>query len=237
MLFRSKDMFQNWPGGIIAGILFHSGLVDNTPLIEDLLVKSKDELYTGNIYRRGGMSATDANEDVETPFSDEINISSMIPIAKNSFSIPGAFEYSVYNDHIYIDGGCLYNVDYLTPISYCKEMGFEDKDIIIDVMATNPFNSTFKDMRNASSIEMFNRARDFSNREAYYYYYHDTRYFYKNINYRYSVIPKTSIDLNILWAFPLSTDKKKMEKARQDGYNDAKEEIQKSRMKLKFEKN
>jgi len=49
----------------------------------------------------------------------------------------------------------------------------------------------------------------------------------KDINYRYSVIPKTDIDLYILWKFTLSTDKRKMEKAREDGYNDAKEEISK----------
>ena len=133
-----SQIFKFWPGGIIDGLLFRPGLVDSTP--ERELLKKMFDLSGGHIQREVIIGASNADLNKFEAFHSEINDTSIVEIALASSSIPGFFPPTILDNINYVDGGIMYNVNYATPIQLCKNKGYSDDKIIVDIVMTTPFN-------------------------------------------------------------------------------------------------
>ena len=60
------------------------------------------------------------------PFSNQsITLDEFLNAVVASASIPAAFPFTVINNHNYMDGGTVRNLNIEDAINYCKDQGFE----------------------------------------------------------------------------------------------------------------
>lgn len=74
-----------------------------------------------------------------------------------SVSFPGVFPYVNYNGNTLIDGSCLYSITIFDAINHCKQAGFAESDIIIDVVLTSGSSLKQKDVSDFNGLEMLMR--------------------------------------------------------------------------------
>lgn len=102
------------------------------------------------------------------------------------------------NETTLVDGLVLSNLDLSEAITSCKDKGFKDEDIIVDViMCFDKIISwddwTMKDSRYKNAYELYNRKEYF--KEFYYYYEDITRVVrgYPNVHFRHMISPRQDI--------------------------------------------
>ena len=82
---------------------------------------------------------------------------------KASSSIPFLFPPTQYAGHVLMDGGTVWNTNLVSAVDKCKELGFTDKDILIDVLLLNqPKLSPAEQGKDLNSIENYLRRREIS---------------------------------------------------------------------------
>lgn len=131
---RREKVYKPWHGfyiTVIEAFFNQPSLFDNSPLKESL-----DEYIKGKeIKRKLSIGVTDAtNADVLTFDLDQIAIENATQLILDSTSMPAVFPYQTSNELILMDGGVMINIDVHSAVRRCKEMGFEDKDIIVDAI-------------------------------------------------------------------------------------------------------
>lgn len=127
----SDKVYVNWPKGFLDGITNESGIFDNTPLLN--LVTSFFNQY-GSIKRKTVVSSVDVNSGEYVVFDDSMPFSDFPLLVVSSASIPFIFPHRHYGNHILMDGGTVWNTNLVSAVDKCKDMGFEDKDIILDII-------------------------------------------------------------------------------------------------------
>lgn len=161
----TSDVYNDWePYGVVTGITQKSGAFNDTPGFvwgEEIV-----EEQGGKANRMFVASCVDANQGHYVPFNETVNITKA---SISSSSIPAAFEYRKWDDYfgpgedvICIDGGSVWNINIASAIDRCRGAGFEDKDIILDVVWCDKMNGTlsWKDRDNAiSNLEYYKKIK------------------------------------------------------------------------------
>lgn len=213
-----SEIFKNWDnGGIIRGLLFESCLLDSTP--EQNFLNKTYYKFNHTLKRNMTLGLTDFN----TPkfVSDKkINDSNWLIYAMASSANPGMFPAIEYDDTIYVDGGVYYRIDLVSSINYCRNQGYEDKNIIIDAIYVIPSIYPYFNSTGATSLDMANRYLEMNNLLKSTILYYDTTTYYKEVNFRYMVILKITFLKPVLKIFPLDTNPKRIREAFELGYND-----------------
>lgn len=125
------NAYGNWPGGIIQGLFFKTGIFDLQPGVDWVTEK-----WGNNVVKRKSSFATvDANKAEYIVY--DYNATDTLPddfiqSAFASSSIPGVFPHVQRGDKTLIDGGVIWNLDVPSAIRRCKEIVDDEKDIIID---------------------------------------------------------------------------------------------------------
>ena len=101
-LLRNKEVYENWPGGPVDGILFRNGIFNTEPL-RKLLKK-----YVNTPMKRMlSITATDANKAERVVFNESLSIDEVIEACMSSSSLPAAFPHQSFKNTTFIDGGCI----------------------------------------------------------------------------------------------------------------------------------
>jgi predicted acylesterase/phospholipase RssA len=132
---QMSNIIKNWPLSIAQGLFGESGLFDTSPEMEFITSYASDK----PIKRHITIGMTDAQHGGEYIVSDK-NFSRGIDFVKyvvGSSAIPAIFPDLKIGDDVFIDGLAVDNLDIISPINRCKELGFEEKDIVIDIILTN----------------------------------------------------------------------------------------------------
>jgi predicted patatin/cPLA2 family phospholipase len=140
----SKDkIYKNWKSLGILGpayaLFAETGFYDTTPLRELLtsILSDRDivrDLHIGiNNIETGAYEVVEAKTLTKEELINAILSSSAVPIIFPAIDFKGG---------LYQDGGVKHGVDILSGVNECKKKGFEEKDIIIDVVKC--FNKQFK---------------------------------------------------------------------------------------------
>jgi predicted acylesterase/phospholipase RssA len=132
---KMSDIFTNWPLSIAQGLFEESGLFDTSPEMAFVAGFAGDR----SIKRHVTIGMTDSQHGGEYIVTDK-NFSKGSDFAKyviGSSAIPAVFPTLKVNDDVFIDGLAVSDLDIISPINRCKELGFEDKDIVIDIILTN----------------------------------------------------------------------------------------------------
>ena len=97
---KRADIYKNFKGGLVQGLLYERGLFDSSPslnLLKKEITKAPQRklnigtcnLRTGNLVR----------------YHENLTVPNLIEAALASGSVPTFFPYSTFDDEIYVDGG------------------------------------------------------------------------------------------------------------------------------------
>jgi len=120
---------------IIYNLNYRSGLFNNHPEL-DLLHKYFDNKSIQVLISIG---VTDFTEGVNKVFDldKETNTDRIINLIKSSSSAPILFQNMKMDNHTYVDGGVLQNLDVGSVVRRCQELGYQQKDIVLDIVLSS----------------------------------------------------------------------------------------------------
>lgn len=181
-----KSIVQEWPEGIIHGLLHESGLLDDSPLFN--LLSEVINTAPNGVQRKFVVSAADTitggyrTFDESTPFED-------LPTAFiSSGSMPAVFPTRPYKGDILMDGGTVWNTNVATAINKCLELVDDRSKIVLDV-AVCAHEQVERVEKTGNTISNFLRYRQL---KKYYNYMNDVleeEEAYPGVNFRYTFIP------------------------------------------------
>ena len=139
-----KKVMKWWTEGIATGVLLKSSLFNNSPLKKLLTEQVGDK----KIERHISIGTTDANnaDFVQYKYSPGPMPADYIETLLASAAIPGIFPPVKRDGKLLIDGGCIWNSDITAAVNMCRDLGYGDKDIILDYVLCS--GSTIEDGEN-----------------------------------------------------------------------------------------
>jgi predicted patatin/cPLA2 family phospholipase len=196
-------------------------LFDNSPLKETLdgFMKGK------SIHRKLSIGVTDAtNADVLIFDLDQLPIENATQLILDSTSMPAVFPYQTSNELILMDGGVMVNIDVHSAVRRCQELGFAEKDIIVDaILPTGASIDKIYSNVSYTGYDMYKRYKQLIEyRAALDDIIHAINDF-PNVNFRYIVFPLESIPS---FTVPIFFDKDSIEQMIGLGEQDAKKVIE-----------
>ena len=220
---KKEDVYRPWHGWyvmMLEAFFNQPSLFDNSPL------KSKlDEYVKGKeILRKLSIGVTDAtNADVLTFDLDRLPIENATQLILDSTSMPAVFPYQTSNELILMDGGVMINIDVHSAVRRCHEMGFTDKDIIVDaILPTGASIDKIYSNVTYTGYDMYKRYKQLIEyRAALDDIIHAINDF-PNVKFRYIVFPLESIPS---FTVPIFFDKDSIEQMIKLGEDDAKKVI------------
>ena len=191
---KASDIFKYWTGGIATGILgLAPSLLNNDPL-RQLLTKVLDGKTVERKFSVGTCDANTAEYVVYTYEPTPTRPADLIETLIASAAIDGVFPPVLRDGRTLVDGGSIWNTNIPSAVNGCRELGYEDKDIIIDYILcagkemsereTDDFHA-FKHLLNAWEIRSFYGAMGDVER---------TKPFYPEVNFRYTIAPSAPLD-------------------------------------------
>ena len=134
------DTMAQWPGilpGPVEGLLYHKGLMDESPMTAYLNDYFKD--FPG-IQKKVVLSAVDVESGLYHPFDESVGIGNLGTVIRASTSIPFAFEPTYFEGHWYMDGGTVWNINLKDAIDKCLEIVEDEEHVVLDVAITEFVN-------------------------------------------------------------------------------------------------
>ena len=195
-------IWQNWPWlGPFEGLI-RSSVLDNSPFLA-LLQKAQEnvEERQGSTGFKRGLAIQSVDLDTgEIVIFDETTPRDKIAHAiKSSASIPIFFPPELMDDRALVDGGLFTNLDLSEAVLNCREKGYDDRDIIIDVIMC--FDKVVEIPQwTPGEVKYKNAYELFARKEAYidfYYYYEDlTRVVrgYPEVEFRHLLTPRVPLE-------------------------------------------
>jgi predicted patatin/cPLA2 family phospholipase len=179
---NNSDIYKEWPGGLIVGLLFERGLYNNEPAYE-----------LGKIWCSGPRqrNITCGSANLDTGLFDTFNESvgaAIVDAVIASSSVPFFFPSKTFEGYTWADGGGIINLDVESAIVRCMEMTGNQRDVIIDQLydgySTNlPSATSFK------TLHVLERMYEIYSYDSAIWYSYNAMQAYPNVNYRYIVKP------------------------------------------------
>lgn len=205
----SSNVYVDWPGGIIDGILLQRGLYDDKPL-KDYMTK----LFTG-IKRNITVGTVNLNDGGFYNFNETVGNVDIIEAALCSASIPGFFPFQEFMGKNFVDGGTLTSIDIGSAINRCYDVIKDYTKITIDMFSCHhhDLNTTDKDLK---SFEVLSRAEEIKKYDKGMQGLYWALSAFPQVNFRYYIMPSVS-----LGTIPLNFTSAALEYNWQLGYKDA----------------
>ena len=155
-----SSLYKNWLGGIARGLFFEGGLYNSAPM-EDFLKKEFTDI---SIKRKLDIGIVDVLDGSYKDFSDT-NVTqgeNLVDAMYASMSFAGFFPPAEVLGSSYFDGSAVWDIDIFSAINRCKEEGFAESDIIVDVILTSSANLKQVQAEDYKSIGMLFRYLEIS---------------------------------------------------------------------------
>ena len=213
-----KDIYKNWNwGGVARGLLYEDALYDSSPFRE--YIKSKLSPPKRHLF----VSATDATTGAEKTWDESIPYEDLLLAIDASSSYPGFFSPVKLNGTVYYDGGVSFSINIHDAVLKCRDKGFKDADIVIDVLLCSGATFVDKDVSKYKTIPMTLR---FYEIERFY----ETMELiergmqdYYEVDFRYVVAPTSKLEPSIV---PMEFRHEDIIKMIEKGKEDAKQAMQ-----------
>ena len=215
---KSKDVFKMWPGGIIDGLLFKEGILNNKPLI-DFVTK---QTVGRTVRRKVSLALADANSADYVVYdynATDVMPEDYIESAIGSSAIPFAFPHVHRGNRTLIDGGSIWNLDIASAVRRCREVVDNDEDIIIDTIScSNHEIEKIDNIHKFSTFQHFMRGRELKA------FYDDldeiekAKILFPDVTFRYSIAPSEVLSGSPI---PLDFSKSHLDKCFAVGKKDA----------------
>jgi len=212
----NASLYKNWFGGIARGLFFEGGLYNSAPL-EDFI---KKEFKDVKMQRSMDIGIVDVLDGSYKDFSEK-NITSganLNDALYASMSFAGFFPPADVLGSSFFDGSAVWDIDIFSAINSCKDLGFDEADIDVDVIMTSAANLKEVQAEDYKSIGMLFRYLEISS------FYNSmdgllrAKFAYQKANFRYVVTPTGSIPSSL---YPLNLSEKQVNSAFAMGVKDA----------------
>ena len=186
MNLNQKDIYVDWPLGIINGVLFQKGFFNNAPYID----YANYFLNNATFKRKFSIGAINANDGKYYTVNETTSLTKLKQYFVASAAIAGYFPYSEINNTAFIEGSTLFAVDLFTAIQRCLIItGNVEQDIILDAVLLEENKSLEKNMTGAHSLVMAMRYFELNGYLMSTYYIQDVIRHFPNVTYRYLITP------------------------------------------------
>lgn len=231
----SKDkLYKNWKNLGIFGpayaLFSETGLYDTSPLREliNKVLSDKEILRDLHI----GITNIETGE-YEVIEAKTLSKKDLVDASLASSAVPIIFPAIEFKGKMYQDGGLKHGIDILSGINECKEKGFEEKDIVVDIIKC--FNKEFqhKDPTKFNSVESFLHWLSIWNKDRSARDIDDIIRNFKEVNFRYLIAPSKELPNSIALFFK----KEEIELMFSIGEEDAKNAVIKINQEVKSNNN
>jgi len=182
------NVFEEYPEGLVKAITEESSILSTKPLFEFLRAQYEDvkPIKDRDVY----WNCADANSGTYIQLDKTIDDPVKATIA--SGSIPIAFPPQIWEDKNWVlsDGGANYNLNFASVIQKCREYGYEDKDIVVDIVSAWHFHPPGKYEISQNAYDNYKRVQHI---KKYHFKDNDVVEFiraFPNIDFRYYVRPQ-----------------------------------------------
>ena len=123
------NIYKNWPGGVVEGLFFKTGLYDSTPLRETYRA-----IYRGReLKRKLDIGTTNLFNGTLTNFEMSVSEEEFLDILMATTAMPVLFSPKNMIESTWYDGSATWSMDVGTAINRCAELVPLDK-ITVDVV-------------------------------------------------------------------------------------------------------
>lgn len=210
----SDAIFKEFTGGLVAGLLFHSGLFDTSP--ESQLIK---KWVTKPAQRKLSMGTVEINSGMFRTYNETYTLSQQQEAAMCSSAIPVVFENQKFNGGVYCDGGLFTSFDAVTAIERCLESTQQESEIYLDIFSCFP-DILPSEGAKMKTPEVIARAFDIRGNTGGFRNLYVAKQAYPKVNFRYFIEPLEAFSSN-----PLNFTTVFVNELINYGYNDAKKII------------
>ena len=120
---------------MIYGFFYENSIYDASKLYKFIDKEFKDK----KILRHINIGLANVLNGAFKTFKETHSPDQFIQILQASLSFPGAFKTVEAFDSLWFTGSAIYEIDVMSPIRHCRELGYADEDIYIDaVLSGNP---------------------------------------------------------------------------------------------------
>lgn len=190
-----EDVLKFWPGGLAEGILLRSSIFKN-----DALKKTISEATNGRKFQRiFTAGTTDANQGRFVKYTyrpGQFFDSHAIDSCLASAAIPAIFPPLKRDGNVLIDGGMIWSYDIPSSIEGCRELGYQDKDMIVDTIILGETHLIDeKVMAGLHTMSIALRAYGLNSFHHHMRLYEQGKEFYPEVNFRYFIAPSETLSL------------------------------------------
>jgi len=167
--------------------------------------------------------ATKARDGRPKVWDESTDLDTLHKAIDASTAYPGFFDpVEDIDDEVYYDGGTSFSINIADAINRCRDMGFAEENIVLDVILNTAATIKEKETKDYTSIPMLIR-------------YLEIRLFYntmdllerakdgfRTVNFRYTIAPTSKLDSGLL---PFNFSKKQIQNNLQKGREDAQRAI------------
>jgi predicted patatin/cPLA2 family phospholipase len=215
----SNDIYDNWWGGPLYGLFFKTGLYDTTPLKKML----NSIIQDSEIKRKFVCGATNyLTGDYETFDEETLNREEYVDAITSSASYPVIFPVNKFRNKYYMDGGVKINLDIASGVNKCTDMGYDDKDIVLDVIMLNSAVLSQQDATGVHPLGVLNRVFEIQGYDNAMRDIEFAREVFTDVNFRYVIAPTRNLPSGKI---PLNFSPSQIEAMIKYGYEDAKNVI------------
>eukprot|EP00347_Sterkiella_histriomuscorum_P008922 403343227 len=155
---KTSDVYEPWTLGWVSGLTTQRGLYNNFNLKQTL---AKDLKPFGKVAKKLVVSAVDVNSGKYITFDETMPFSDLPTAVLASSSIPFLFPPTKFQGHLLMDGGTVWNTNMVSAVDKCKELGFSEKDVLIDILLLNQPSLSKEDRtKDLTAIENYFRRRE-----------------------------------------------------------------------------
>lgn len=190
----NTKLYKEWVGGVTSGLFVEGGLYNNEPMLGFL----KDWFADSDFKRPVNVGITNA-ENGELVDWNETNMISdyTYQVLYASLNMAGAFPPAQVLGGQWFDGSAVYDMDIFTGVNRCKDAGYKESDIVVDVIMTSAPQLKDVDATDFKTLNMLARYLQISG----YYSAMDgvlrAKFAYKDVNWRHMVMPSAAIGSSI----------------------------------------
>jgi len=196
MSISSANIYQNWPWlGPLYGMVFENSIFDTSngfTFLNKTINKYnglKRDVIFGTTNVETSEYETYTNKDLLT--SDDIANALL-----SSAAIPVAFPFGTLKNNSYMDGGVSYSVDVFSGVNKCEDKGFEQKDIIVDIVLCKNSSISIKDPKSLTPVGSLFRFMEINSFESAMAVISDTKHYMRDVTLRYVVAPLRSMPIS-----------------------------------------
>ena len=195
----NTELYKDWLGGLAEGLLLKGGLWNDQPTLDFLKSELSDVSATN---RWIDIGLTDVLKGTYVDFKEEdLSGDNLYNVLFAQFASAGFFPPVEFNNTDYFDGSTIWDLDIFSVVNKCQDLGYDDSNIVVDVIMTSEKTLKTVDASEYHSIQMLWRylevSRYYSNMDGLL----RAQFAYPNVTFRNVVAP--SAEMPSSW-YPLN---------------------------------